>query len=166
MAKNEYTINIKNTIDVTNSNNPTTMMANGSNGGIKPYTSSNSSQENPTLAGLNAHFIIGATQKVGNAVGIDMSTFSKLAQYGFATVGAVTGIFEGNYLKTIQLVLQILGDTIGYVRQQAQEQAASENAVDQSRIKAGLFDISNSKVDTNRWSGRITYINQKKGNEN
>lgn len=160
----EININIRNTIDVTNSNNPNAMNAIPSGERVTPYTSSKKDVKgNPTLEAINAHFIIGATQKVGSAVGIDMSSFSKLAQYGFATVEAVAGIFEGNYVKTIQLVIQILGDTLGYVRKQAQEQAASENAIDQSRIKAGLFDISNTKVKTNVWSGRVTYIDQKKG---
>ncbi len=160
----EININIRNTIDVTNSNNPSAMNPISSGGNVTPYTAKNQTKGNPTLEALNAHFLIGATQKVGTALGMDMAPFSKLAQYGFATVEAVTGIMTGNYLKTIQLVLQVLGDTLGYVRKQAQEQAASDNAIDQSRIQAGLFDISNTKVKTSAWSGRVTYIDQKKGN--
>lgn len=162
MAK-EININIRNTVDVTNSNNPSAMNAIPSGERVTPYTSKEEVKGNPTLEAINAHFIIGATQKLGSAIGIDMSAFSKLAQYGFATAEAVKGIFEGNYLKTIQLMLQILSDTVGYVRKQAQEQAANENAIDQSRIQAGLFDISTASVQTNIWSGRVTYIDQKKG---
>ncbi len=164
MAKNEYTINIKNTIDVTNSNNPTTVNQNIGADGLKPYVPSNQVQDGPSFAGINGRFAIINSMRALESIAGDteiVQTLSKISKYVLQTGGIVKAISNGNYSSLIGLAITLSLEAISQAKTNAQKEASYLNSVDQERMANGIIDITNVKISSNWWSKRYEYERKK-----
>jgi len=105
---------------------------------------------------IKAQFLVGAASRIIAATGNNeiSSAVSKIARYGFQVTRA---LLPPNPVGIATLALSISADALDKVTDNLRKQAAADNETDSARIKAGLLDITNTRVQTNWITGRKTF---------
>ena len=148
---NEIVINVKNTVDVTNSNSPANSVSSNSANGHASNESGN---------GINGKFIASQSISAVNAVAGDTEVGKMISQAGAIGIKSYSisqALAKGNYASLIALTISLALEAIAQARAVAQEQAAIQNSIDEARMAAGIMDTSNVKITTNWWSKRYEY---------
>jgi len=108
------------------------------------------------LGSISAQFLVRGANRLLSATGNSevSSAIGKIARYGFMTARA---LLPPNPIGIATLALSISADALNKVTDNIRKQAAAENEVDNARIKAGLLDVTDVRIQTNWFSGKQTY---------
>jgi hypothetical protein len=105
---------------------------------------------------ITAQLLVGGANRLLATTGNTelTSAISKVSRYGFLAMRIATNPTPAT-LATLAITLS--ADALDKITEQARKEAEAENQVDNARIKAGLLDISQTKIKTKWFSGRQTY---------
>lgn len=122
-----------------------------------PVPASPKTKEKDNIKGaITAQFLVSGANRLLAATGNQefSSVVSKVARYGFAIGRAIA---PPTPIGIATLAVTIASDALDKITDAARKQAQAENEVDNARIKAGLLDISQTKVQTKWFTSRQTY---------
>jgi hypothetical protein len=108
------------------------------------------------LGALDAQFLIRGATRLISATGNNEVTaaISKVARYGFMTARA---LLPPNPVGIATLALSVSADALDKITDDIRKRATAENEIDTARIKAGLLDVRDARVQTQWFSGRRTF---------
>jgi hypothetical protein len=108
------------------------------------------------LGALDAQFLVRAGTRLISATGNNevSAAISKVARYGFMTARA---ILPPNPVGIATLALSVSADALDKITDDIRKRATAENEIDTARIKAGLLDVRDARVQTQWFSGRRTF---------
>ena len=108
------------------------------------------------LGALDAQFLIRGATRLISATGNNEVTaaISKVARYGFMTARA---LLPPNPVGIATLALTVSADALDKITDDIRKRATAENEIDTARIKAGLLDVRDARVQTQWFSGRRTF---------
>ena len=111
---------------------------------------------NALFGAIDAQFLIRASSRIISSTGNNevSAAISKVARYGFQTVRA---FLPPNPIGIATLALSVSADALDKITDDIRKRAAAENEIDTARIKAGLLDVRDARVQTQWFSGRRTF---------
>jgi hypothetical protein len=121
-----------------------------------PSASAKKKQADGFLGAIDAQFLVRGANRLLSATGNTeiSSAIGKVARYGFMTARA---LLPPNPIGIATLALSISADALNKITDDIRKRAAAENEVDNARIKAGLLDVTDVRIQSNWFSGKQTY---------
>jgi hypothetical protein len=108
------------------------------------------------LGAISAQFLVRGANRLISATGNNevSSAISKVARFGFLTARA---LLPPNPIGIATLALSVGADALEKITDEVRKNASQMNEVDNARIRAGLLDVSQTRITNNWFSGRQTY---------
>jgi hypothetical protein len=108
------------------------------------------------LGAIDAQFLLRGANRLLQATGNNEinQAVGKITRYGFMIGRA---LLPPNPIGIATLALTVSAEALNKITDNIRKEATQANEVDNARIRAGLLDISQTKITNNWFSGRQTY---------
>jgi hypothetical protein len=108
------------------------------------------------LGAIDAQFLLRGANRLLQSTGNNEvnEAIGKITRYGFMISRA---LMPPNPIGIATLALTVSAEAIGKITDEIRKNASQMNEVDNARIRAGLLDVSQTRITNNWLSGRQTY---------